>query len=45
MFFYEDFIKKIDGTAEGKGVEKFTLDTKKTVVWLGTGIPFFIAGV
>ena len=45
MFFYEDFIKKIDGTAEGKGVEKFTLDTKKTVVWLGTGIPFFIAGM
>ena len=45
MFFYEDFIKKLDSSAEGPGDEKFTLDAKKTAVWLGTGIPFFIAGV
>ena len=45
MFFYEDFIKKLDSSVVGQGVEKFTLDAKKTVVWLGTGIPFFIAGI
>lgn len=44
MFFYEDFIKKIDGKAEGHGVEKFGLDAKKSILWLGTGIPFLIAG-
>ncbi len=45
MLFYEEFIKKIDGKAEGKGIEKFGLDIKKTVVWLVTGILFLVAGV
>ncbi len=45
MFFYEDFIKKIDSSLTGTGQEKFGLDIKKSVVWLGTGIPFLIAGV
>ena len=45
MFFYEDFIKKLDGSLQGTGIEKFGLDVKKTVVWLGTGILFLIAGI
>lgn len=45
MFFYEDFIKKIDGNIQGEGREKFGLDAKKAMLWLGTGIPFLIAGV
>lgn len=45
MFFYDDFIKKIDGNIQGTGKEKFVLDIKKTVVWLGTGVLFLIAGV
>lgn len=45
MLFYEEFIKKIDGNIEGSGIEKFGLDMKKTVIWLITGILFFIAGI
>ena len=45
MFFYEDFIKKLDGSLQGTRIEKFGLDVKKTVVWLGTGILFLIAGI
>lgn len=45
MFFYEDFIKNLDDKVIGTGREKFGLDIKKTVVWLGTGIPFLIAGL
>ena len=45
MFFYEDFLKKIDGNIKGNGVEKFGLEAKKGMMWLGTGIPFLVAGV
>lgn len=45
MFFYEDFLKKIDGNIKGNGVEKFGLEAKKGMMWLGTGIPFMVIGV
>lgn len=44
MFFYDDFVKKIDGNIKGTGVEKFGLEAKRGAMWLGTGIPFFVAG-
>lgn len=45
MFFYEDFIKKLDKNIQGQGVEKFTLEAKRAAVWIGTGIPFLAAGI
>ena len=45
MFFYEDFIKKLDKNIQGQGIEKFGLEAKRTAVWLGTGIPFLAAGL
>lgn len=45
MFFYDDFLKKLDKNIKGSGVEKFGLEAKRTAMWLGTGIPFLVAGV
>lgn len=45
MFFYDDFLKKLDGNIKGNGIEKFGLEVKRGAMWLGTGIPFLIAGV
>ena len=45
MVFYEDFIKKVNPNTKGEGKEKFGLDAKKAMIWLGTGIPFLIAGL
>lgn len=45
MFFYDDFIKKLDKNIQGQGIEKFGLEAKRTAVWLGTGIPFLAAGL
>ena len=45
MFFYEDFIKKLDKNIQGQGIEKFGLEAKRTAVWLGTGIPFWQRGL
>ncbi|MCI6152086.1 hypothetical protein [Fusobacterium perfoetens] len=45
MLFYEEFIKKIRKDLEVSGKEKFSLELKRTVMWLGTGIPFLIAGL
>lgn len=45
MLFYEEFIKNIKTNLELKGKEKFSLELKRTIMWLGTGIPFFIAGL
>lgn len=45
MFFYDDFLKKLDGNIKGQGVEKFGLEAKRGAMWLGTGIPFLVAGI
>lgn len=45
MLFYEELIKKIDGDIEPKGKNLFLLEINKTLIWLGTGIPFFIIGI
>jgi len=45
MLFYEELIKKIDGNIEAQGRERFFLEANKTLIWLGTGIPFFIIGL
>lgn len=45
MFFYDDFLKKLDSNIKGNGIEKFGLEMKRGAMWLGTGIPFLIAGV
>ncbi len=45
MLFYEDFIKNINSNIEIKGKENFSLELKKALLWLGTGIPFFLAGI
>lgn len=45
MLFYEELIKKIDGNVKTEGKEKFSLEINRTLIWLGTGIPFFIIGV
>lgn len=45
MFFYDDFIKKIEKTkVQYKPVKKYTLEGKKVIVWLGTGIPLALIG-
>lgn len=45
MLFYEELIKKIDGNIETQGKTTFFLGMDKTLIWLGTGIPFFIIGL
>ncbi|MDX8335765.1 MULTISPECIES: hypothetical protein [Cetobacterium] len=46
MFFFEDFIKKINRTnVEYKPLRKYTLEAKKKIVWLGTGVPLVLIGV
>ncbi|MGL5122849.1 MAG: hypothetical protein ACRC6K_01590 [Fusobacteriaceae bacterium] len=44
MIFYEDFIKKINLNPEKqfKSVENFSLEFRKTMMWLGTGIPMLL---
>lgn len=45
MLFYEEFIKNIKNDLELKGRERFLLDIKKTVFWLGTGLPILVMGI
>lgn len=45
MLFYEELIKKVDGNIEAVGKEKFSLELNKSLIWLGTGIPFFVIGI
>lgn len=45
MLFYEEFIKNIKNNLELKGKERFTLDIKKTIFWLGTGLPILVMGI
>ena len=45
MLFYEEFIKNIKNDLEVKGKEKFTLELKKTIFWLGTGLPILTMGI
>lgn len=45
MLFYEEFVKKIKNNLELKGREKFLLDMKKTIFWLGTGLPILVMGI
>lgn len=46
MFFFDDFIKKINNTKiEYKPVRKFTLEMKKVIMWLGTGLPLILIGL
>lgn len=45
MLFYEEFVKNIKYNLEIQGKEKFSLELKRTAMWLGTGIPFLIAGL
>ena len=45
MLFYEEFIKNIKNNLELKGRERFLLDIKKTVFWLGTGLPILVMGI
>lgn len=45
MFFYDDFIKKIEKTkVQYKPLKKYTLEGKKMIVWLGTGVPLILIG-
>lgn len=46
MFFYDDFIKKVEkAKVDYKPLKKYTLEGKKMIVWLGTGIPLALIGV
>ncbi len=46
MFFYDDFIKKIAKTKiEYKVMRKYSLEAKKLVMWLGTGLPLILIGL
>lgn len=46
MFFYDDFIKKIEKTKiEYKPVRKYGLESKKMIMWLGTGVPLILIGL
>ena len=46
MFFYDDFIKKVEkAKVDYKPLKKYTLEGKKMIVWLGTGIPLVLIGV
>lgn len=46
MFFFDDFIKKINNTKiDYKGIRKFSLEGKKVVMWLGTGVPLILIGL
>lgn len=46
MFFYDDFIKKIEKTkVEYKPIRKYGLENKKMIMWLGTGVPLILIGL
>ncbi|MEG0398079.1 MAG: hypothetical protein RR656_03240, partial [Cetobacterium sp.] len=46
MFFFEDFCKRVEKTTvEPKDIEKFRLDIKKVIMWLGTGVPLLLMGL
>ncbi|MEG1978149.1 MAG: hypothetical protein RRZ91_04860 [Cetobacterium sp.] len=46
MFFFDDFIKKIEKTKiEYQPLRKYGLEMKKKIVWLGTGLPLILIGV
>lgn len=46
MFFYDDFIKKIEKTnIDYKAARSYRLETKKIVMWLGTGVPLIMIGI
>ncbi len=44
MIFYEDFIKKInlDSEKKFKDIEIFSLEFKKKLMWIGTGVPMLL---
>ncbi|MGL4307557.1 hypothetical protein [Cetobacterium sp. SF1] len=45
MFFYEDFIKKVEKKeVNPREIEKFHLEFKKMIIWLGTGVPLILIG-
>ncbi|MGL4868459.1 MAG: hypothetical protein ACRC4S_07450, partial [Cetobacterium sp.] len=46
MFFYDDFIKKIEKTKiEFKPKKIYRLEAKKLIMWLGTGFPLILIGL
>ncbi|MGL5088328.1 MAG: hypothetical protein ACRC6Z_02570 [Cetobacterium sp.] len=46
MFFFDDFIKKIAKTKiEFKPIRKYSLESKKLIMWLGTGFPLILIGI
>lgn len=47
MVFYEDFIKKIKNAPERKfrDVERFNLEIKRIVMFLGTGVPILLVAL
>ncbi|WP_297597143.1 hypothetical protein [uncultured Cetobacterium sp.] len=46
MFFFDDFIKKIEKTkVDYKPLRKYGLEMKKKIVWLGTGLPLILIGI
>lgn len=47
MVFYEDFLKKIKNAPEKKyrDVEKFSLEMKRMIMFMGTGIPILLVAI
>lgn len=46
MFFYEDFIKKVEkANAEPKDINRYGLEVRRIIVWLSTGIPLLLLGI
>ncbi|MCJ8341368.1 MAG: hypothetical protein MJH09_00685 [Cetobacterium sp.] len=46
MFFYEDFMKKVEKKeVNPREKEKFRLEFKKMLIWLSTGIPLILMGL
>lgn len=46
MLFYDDFIKKIESKEVALvGKYSYTLELKKKLMWLGTGVPLLLMGV
>lgn len=47
MLFYDDFIKKIKESSECKfsDLEKFGLELRRKIIWLGTAVPLMLIGI
>lgn len=47
MLFYDEFIKKINENTSTtyKDIEKYSLELKRKIMWLGTGIPILLIGI